>query len=383
MSDSDIDDDLSSLPQGTLKRIDDAFDRAILESQPEDEPPQKRRRVEQDVEPELAGGFLLDGEDTNTGDTGGGFIVEGNDVDVEQSEPSTVPTHIPLSLIPRALQLIDFDPSDSQVLSVFSNAASSLSSSASPRKYRSSSRVADDEEEDEDQSSQFVSRQDWRAVCAALIPTEEGQPAEKENPDFPLSALEFEYDSGSSDAVQSADLEESGSSEDEYVPDSKSKRSTRARAQRGTSSPTKSTSKSSTKGPRKSKGKGKRKAKDSSLTPEPFEGGSGRTLTPRQVQETLSTFALFFPNISKSKSKKNNSNKDKNGNLDDSDLSKKRLIIRDIANAAASIKEKLTAEEIIEMLSYFSSSSTSSSAQANPSLSFQDFQQLMVAAKLA
>ncbi|KAL5477010.1 hypothetical protein ACEPAI_3197 [Sanghuangporus weigelae] len=374
MSDSDVDDAVASLPEQTLRRIDEAFDRAISESRPEEKQrPRKRRRIEQDAqpgpstEPELAGGFLLDDNDNNGNadliDAGGGFVLEDNDDEENENASSTSqPTLIPLALVPRALQLLDLDPSDTQVLSVFKNAASSWSDENQegrrrPRRAQQLSNLSDMDEEAE--AEQVISRRDWRAVCAALIPS--GNPL-----DSPLTSIEDsdndgdtravpeeESDSGSS-AVVSGDLEESDTSSDEYIPDSKrkgkGKSKSKSRLQNNKSSPSKKA--------RQSKGKTRRDS-----TPDTT------TLTSRQQQDTLSAFALFFP----SKPKGTRSD------LSEDELSKKRLTIKDIANAAASIKEKITAEEIIEMLTYFSPSST----HKNPTMSFQEFQQMMIAARLA
>ncbi|KAL5514497.1 hypothetical protein ACEPAG_2586 [Sanghuangporus baumii] len=383
MSDSDVDDAVASLPGQTLRRIDEAFDRAISESHPEEKQrPRKRRRIEQDAqpgpstEPELAGGFLLD--DDNDGDSdnadltdaGGGFVLEGNDGSENENTSASQPTHIPLALVPRALQLLDLDPSDTQVLSVFKNAASSWSEETGegrrrPRRELQLSNLSDmDEDEDgESEAEQVISRRDWRAVCAALIPSS--------NPlDSPLSSLEDsdddddtravpeeESDSGSS-AVISEDLEESDTSSDEYIPDSKRKGKGKSKSKGKSNSRPQSNKSSPSKKPRQSRGKTRRDS-----TPDTS------TLTSRQQQDTLSAFALFFP----SKPRATRSD------LSEEELSKKRLTIKDIANAAASIKEKITAEEIIEMLAYFSSSST----QNNPTMSFQEFQQMMIAARLA
>ncbi|KAL5521819.1 hypothetical protein ACEPAF_2567 [Sanghuangporus sanghuang] len=382
MSDSDVDDAVTSLPEQARRRIDEAFDRAISESRPEEKQrPRKRRRIEQDAQPgpsteppELAGGFLLDDNNNDGSDNADPIdaIFEDDDDDNKENEnalssTSQPPTHIPLALIPRALQLLDLDPSDAQVLSVFKNAASSWSDESKeerrrPRRVRHLSNLSDmdEDEDDESEAEQVVSRRDWRAVCAALIPS--GHPM-----DSPLSSIEEsdndgdtravpeeESDSGSS-AVDTGELEESDTSSDEYIPDSKRKAKAKAKAKSNTR-PSQSNKSSPSKKPRQSKAK--------TSTPDIS------TLTSRQRQDILSAFALFFPSNPKGT----------RTDVSEEELSlcKKRLTIKDIANAAASIKEKITAEEIIEMLTYCSPSSTQ-----NPTMSFQDFQQMMIAARLA
>jgi hypothetical protein len=70
---------------------------------------------------------------------------------------SNEPTHIPLTLIPTALQILDLPPADEEVLAVFENAARGWGGA----------QVSTGEE--------GVSREDFRAVCAALLPEEEDQ----------------------------------------------------------------------------------------------------------------------------------------------------------------------------------------------------------------
>ena len=350
ISDDDDDDGVASLPRQTLGRIDKAFNRAIDESHPEEQRPRKRRRIEQGqacdakVEPELAGGFLLDNDD-NTEVTAGGFVVESDNEDepASSSPASSSRTHIPLSLIPRALQLLDLDPSDQQVLSVFANAATSWSGPS--RRPRRTLNASEDEDEDEDEdidndAEQLVSRRDWRAVCAALMPTDgllgnEGE-ADETRPgsgsSSPLTDIS-EAEAGSSNHVQSADLEEESGSEDEYVPDTKLKgRRTQSHQQSSRGATAKS------KGKAKSKPKKLRNTAEESVSEASTSGA--RSLTERQKQDTLAAFALFFPGLPKE-------------DITETKLSSRKLTIRDVANAAATIKEKITAEEVRVFLSKY------------------------------
>ena len=91
-----------------------------------------------------------------------------------------------------------------------------------------------------------------------------------------------------------------------------------------------------------------------------FETDSGKSkpLTFRQKQTCLSAFALFFPDI----------------DLDE--LPNKRIMIKDLQRVAGLLKEKLKAEEMVEMLETFST-------QPDKSMSLEDFEKMMIAARLA
>ena len=102
MSDSDLDDTASTLPKHVLEKIDRAFNQAVAESRPETDRPSKRRRITQeDDDQAMAGGFIVE-------DNGGGFLLdsENEQQDIEQGGDDH-PEYIPLSLIPRALQILD------------------------------------------------------------------------------------------------------------------------------------------------------------------------------------------------------------------------------------------------------------------------------------
>lgn len=107
-------------------------------------------------EPQL-GGFVVDEPQA------GGFIVDDtqNDGNGSQEDMEHVPSRVPLALIPSALQLLDLQPDDEDVLSVFRNAASGWDDSGD-RLFRNDADVV---------PQGFVSRSDWRAVCAALLDT--------------------------------------------------------------------------------------------------------------------------------------------------------------------------------------------------------------------
>ncbi|KAI0084458.1 hypothetical protein BDY19DRAFT_1025901 [Irpex rosettiformis] len=344
-----IDPAFLALPPRLRTRIDRALDKASYVPPTNTEPggflPEESL---------VSGGFLVDDGDESMGggfipaDTtssdGGGFVplsasvsVDGKN-DAEESEF----THIPFDLIPRALQLLDLQPDDPDVLDVFRNAASG---------WEGASRASLGKEDGN--KALLVSRKDWRAVCAALLDT---------------SVQEVEDNEGSQEA-DLMDVDESEALEEEYV-DSDARDSdvdsdaSDDEYQEGgfvRSTP-------QIKGTRKGKGKAeassstrKSRSRKTSYSFEPsddFDETRPRTLTARQKAESRRTFALFFPSVP------------------DSDLDGKRIMIKDLARVADLLKEKITANEIVEMLEAFSTS-------PDKSMSLSDFETMMVVAKLA
>ncbi|CCM07078.1 uncharacterized protein FIBRA_09402 [Fibroporia radiculosa] len=332
----------SNLPPNLKRRIDRAFDEALANNS--GVRPSKRRKTANDSFGQTSnvsttsqhGGFLPGGFIV---DEPGGFIVDSSpppgSVDSGDSPAPAKHSDIPLSLIPAALQLLDLQPDDEDVLSVFRNAASGWTDASGVQ-----SSVPDP----------HVSRQDWRAVCAALLGTGADEPermdddAESDGQDIVEddSDPEEEYmDSGSEHSKSSAELADS---DDEYVEGgfipSKGKGKTRGQA-------------ATEKLPRGGR-------KGLSLDDSDADEGTSRArpLTARQKQECRRAFGLFFPNVRDDK-------------LDD-----QRIMIKDITRVAKLLKEKLSAEEIMEMLDAFSSS-------ADRSMNLQDFERMMIAAKLA
>jgi hypothetical protein len=84
-------------------------------------------------------------------------------------------------------------------------------------------------------------------------------------------------------------------------------------------------------------------------------------LTARQTLECRRAFALFFPDIVDLNSEK---------------LDRKKIMIQDISRVATLLKEKIKADEIVEMLEAFSTSN-------DKSMSLRDFERMMITAKLA
>ncbi|KAL0574631.1 hypothetical protein V5O48_007327 [Marasmius crinis-equi] len=272
------------------------------------------------------GGFIADdAPETSTG--GGGFIVE-EDVGqpIRDDEGNSIhegkPEYIPLSTIPDALQLLDLSPDDAQVMGVFRRAAADWDEvqvdGATPTNG--------------EPGEGLVSLKDWRAVCGVLLEgadiPEDSETLDVEEPD--------DEDPNPSDDYAGDSEEES----DEYVEDQEISHR-RVRRTRGT------TNKSS------------RQTDDSDLSSlSGDDSPSRKPLTSRQHQTCLQAFALFFPNVGPE------------------DLPKQRLHISDIQRVAGLLKEKLKAEEMVEMVETFSTS-------PDKSMSLADFERMMIRAKLA
>ncbi|KAJ7194931.1 hypothetical protein GGX14DRAFT_404290 [Mycena pura] len=172
----------------------------------------------------------------------------------------------------------------------------------------------------------FVSRDDWRSLCAVLF---EHHAEEYDESDGGVTtdqphAPSHDEDDGDDEYVKPDHLD---SDSDQYIEDpSPSRRGTR-RARSSSSSSVASFS-------------------------------APKKLTARQRQTCLETYALFFPDASVT------------------ELPDQRIMIADIQRSSKLIGDKLKSEEIIEMLEEFSTS-------PDNSMSFADFGAMMVAAKLA
>jgi hypothetical protein len=333
-------DAIPSIPPQVLRRIDNAFNRAIEEAREQvddqltSERPTKRRKLAQQL-PQPAGGFLIKGGDEVTE---GGFVPAsseyisegGDDVQVEGSdddERSPFFSHIPLSLLPRALQILDLDPSDTATLEVLRNAAD-VPSVNDPEAWK---------RDGEGRMEEVVSRRDWRAVCAALLPggdwdndrSNEGEDKEGFARVDDLEEKADESESPLSNFDDEMDVLESGTSEDEYVPESSKRASTAKR-----SKVTDRSRKTGTSTPRRHSDK---------RSPKLFAGVSEGTqkLSERQEQETVSAFSLFFPDM-----------RGKDSERDEDGLKKRSLTIKDVARAASLIKEKISAEEVRVILMF-------------------------------
>jgi hypothetical protein len=226
-------------------------------------------------EPVADGGFLLD---ENTNDNAGGFFRD----DEESSEWQD---YIALDLIPSALQILDLHPDDEDILAVFKSAASGWGGGNS--------------------SSQEVSRQDWRAVCAVLVAQRD--PRVDDDPESAPSMNDF-----AGDPIEPAEEDESegGDTEDEYRNegnDDDEETSYTTSDEEFGAPPPKSTKKGG----------------------KPVDADQGPVrITSRQKSACRTAFALFFPEV------------------EDSQLHKQRIMMKDVIRAAKLLKEKLTADEV-------------------------------------
>ncbi|KAG8919635.1 hypothetical protein FRC01_001189 [Tulasnella sp. 417] len=259
------------------------------------------------------GGFIP----MDTDEDGGGFMpaADKGSADEDSAEP---PKHIPLSLIPRALQILDL-PQDIDVLTIFENAASGWGGQ----------KVGEED---------AVSRKDWRAVCAVLFEDPRDTGVKEDSLSPPPSDGVPREDRDSRDEVDEDDEDD----EDVYAQSDDSEaeedEGDSDYGGRGTAKAAKRTT--------RSRGKAKEVSSD-----EDASGSGFITLTSRQRKECKAAFALFFPDVPQD------------------ELSEQRLKIKELAEAAKTLKERMTTEEIVEMLEYFSTS-------PDKSMSLSDFEQM-------
>jgi len=245
----------------------------------------------------------------------GGFIPD--DIDVSDSEERPETDTILLSMIPDALQLLDLPPDDPEVLSVFRNAASGWSNRLPG-----------------DQGEGNVTRADFRSVCLVLLGGDDDMEIEEPDPSLsaPPEALE-ESDGAALDAYEESPLTSPSEGEEDDYQDSDF-------------------------GEAPSKSKGKRRKRRKNSDSDSGLGLDARPITSRQKQVCLDAFQLFFPS-------------------DEShELPRQKLGLKALTRAAESIKEKIKAEDMLEMLKEFSSS-------PDKNMNLEDFQKMMLAAKLA
>ncbi|KAG5351444.1 hypothetical protein C0989_006405 [Termitomyces sp. Mn162] len=216
-------------------------------------------------------------------------------------------TQILFEDVPRGLQKLDLPPDDKQVLAVFRNAASGWKAS-------SSSDVRDT-------GAGWVSREDWRSVCAVLLEQADNGNDNEPESDVPSDDQYLEDD-------EESDEDDDGEEYLEGPRPSSSRRRIRGRA-----------------------------AKSSSLSLSPGPSVPLK-LTKRQRETTLKAFSLFFPDVPPE------------------DVPKQRIMIKDIQRVAKLLGEKIKADEMIEMLDAFST-------MPDKSVSLEDFGRIIVSAKLA
>ena len=300
------DPDIAKLSKRTLKRIDDAFDRTIRAqavsgygySDDGDvvAPPTVRRRRGEARNPSSSsgggGGFIPDSPLL-----GGGFLPDsdGDQMDTNYDTYNcSEPTHIPLTLISTALQLLDLPPADEEILAVFENAARGWGGAKAST------------------GEEGVSRKDFRAVCAALLPEEEDQEDgsdDSEDEDEELGVSELQQDGEYFEEESSLSLDEDS---EEYTGKGKARAKAVAKTRAA---------------PRRRGNKRKRvDSTDISDDDRPMR------ITPRQRAECRKAFALFFPDVP------------------ESELDSQRILIKDIVRVAGLLKDKIKAEEVRRVL---------------------------------
>jgi hypothetical protein len=251
----------SVLPPSTKRIIDNAFNSIVNPPPPSHHARKKRKthHVQTDESIATPGGFVVDDlqpggfiiDDAEQSIPAGGFTPSSSSPPSHNPSPPPAPqSHLPLSLIPQALQLLSLPPNDPEILSVFQNAASGWKTKGS-----SSQSFGEGEE--------VVSMDDWRAVCAVLL---EGSAGEEGDEDVGMNEEESEGGSEGEEYQEEDEEEENDpSSDDSYTAAVKSK-----------SKPTR---------------------KSRRLSPSPSSASSPKRLTPNQTHSCRVAFSLFFPSV--------------------------------------------------------------------------------------
>ncbi|KAG0697894.1 hypothetical protein DFH29DRAFT_811064 [Suillus ampliporus] len=293
------------------RRIDNAFDNAAGNTSKSSNQPRKKRKLDS-AQP---GGFATV-EDVSPGgfliEDAGGFLIDENEGHTPSPSPDSA--SISLSSVPAALQLLGLPPDDGEILSVFQNAASGWGAGL--------------------QGSSEVSRNDWRSVCAALLEAEDGGGSDDDGPSSVHSEM----------AALSGQEEDSGPDSDEY----------RMSADGDTSEREVSDEEYQDGRPADSRSRKPRNSSQSAPTDARLDAGQ---LSTKQKAGCREDFARFFPDVP------------------DAELDRQKIMIKDVTRVANLLKEKIKAEEIIEILEAFSTS-------PDKSMNLRDFERMMIATKL-
>lgn len=254
--------------------------------------------------PPAGGGFLPPSPPT----AGGGFLID--DDDAVLPAPAAEPTHLPLRLVPHALQRLDLPPDDSEVLGILANAAGGWQT---PHTRPRSTLPSDTDE-------QWVARADWREVCAVLL---EGRD-DDDDAEGPRSSSPGRSSLGAADDTDAdVDIDMSSLSDPSADDGASSDEFRLAPSPRAPKS--------------KSRPKGKARA---STSPPPARrtrrsapiSNTNTTTAPSERQRTaaLAAFALFFPDLTP----------------DAPDLPTRRIRVAELQRAAGVLREKIKAEEV-------------------------------------
>lgn len=364
-----------ALSKHLQQRIDDAFHFTIdahKDTLPS-EPPLKKQKLNADEGSSGigagGGGFILDDPDIDisaTTGSGGGFLIEDHEPlagsssggggflttdEPSSSSPSPSQSRIPLSSIPSALQLLELPPDD-EVMTIFRNAASGWDSSGS---------------NSSDNTALMVTQDDWRAVCAVLVEPfgsttgVEGEGggflvADEEEPEDDQAEADSDFQMLSEDDADDQDPNESDS--DYYEP--------------GPSSSIKKSSSASRRIRSRPKSTGKRRARRNN-DDDDFDFDD--KLTSSQKSACLEAFAMFFSDTHLNKNTKNQNHPSGLELESDIPLQNRRIMLTDIQRVTKLLGEKLTAEDMLDMLDAFSTS-------PDKSMGLEDFERMMVVAKL-
>ncbi|GAB1527921.1 hypothetical protein RhiTH_011109 [Rhizoctonia solani] len=387
MSDSG-EDEFNTLKPSLRRIIDTAFLKLSKQARSKaTRPPRKKSRLE---EPES------DGE-------GGGFVKD----DQGEREASEEEDHdsIPLSMIPTGLQMLDLPPDDEEavtivpsVLSVFRNAATGWETRPGIRRRRSDS---DDEGAVDKDVGLSVSWPDWREVCAVLLNRKEDSKVEEETSrrkkNKPERLLQLKSEEqrdrrvtrGQARAAEKRRREEESDEEGGFIIEDENKggrfvpgsddesggslygsNEGAGYAHSGSDSDRYSDNDddSSASGfhvsvaqAKSTRSKTKNDA-DSDVDIDidgNWDEDTPRSLTVRQLREAKLAFALFFPGT----------------DVADSRLNTKRLGVKEVREAAKTLKENLSSNDITEMLGMFSSA-------PDGSIGLEEFGRMAVMARL-
>ena len=273
--------DFLTLPLRLQCLIDEAFDLTAdpshtVDGKANDSIPQQNLTIG-------AGGFFIESH-PNTSRT----TIEDNTLERQSNQRQA---SISLSSIPSALQLLDLPPDDSEVLSVFKNAASGWTSdSIMPF-------------EGLNPQEKFVSREDWRSVCAILLEHRRNEIASDDEP-LPRTSKSENCQDDDLDSESYIDHESGAdsaeSSSDEYM-EHPIRPQKRVQDQNRQST--------------------------SRLARSPLHVNPTRP-SSRQKETCLKTFALFFPEVPHD------------------ELVDHRIMIKDLQRVSKLLGEKIKAEEV-------------------------------------
>jgi len=275
-----------NLPEQTQLLIDEAFDRAMDQNSGSDQPTRPSGKSPMPGTNDEGGGFIVD---DNAEMSGGSFLVE----NVEKQDPPL--QQIPIRLIPSALQLLDLPPDDEEILSVFKNAAFGWASS-------SINAFADT-----DAQEKYVTRDDWRSVCAVLLDSGDNAEGTSEGTsEGSIRAENEDYEMESDYTADQASPANDSDSDEEYR---------------------------ETKKPSARRGKSAQHSRDLAST---RLISISTKATKRQRETCLNTFALFFPDASSS------------------ELPKQIIKVTDLQRLFKLLGEKIKAEEVLVAYHYIS-----------------------------